>query len=289
MTALRQRMIDDLKLKGYRQSTRHSYVSAVRQMAEHFHRSPDQINDEELRQYFIFLTEEKKVARSTATIALCAIKFFFDVTLQRPLAVLDLFRPERCEKLPVVLTHEEVRRILQSVSIPVYGACLSTIYSCGLRLQEGVQLTPQDVDSSRMMLHVIGKGGRERLVELPRRTLELLREHWRTHRSGEWLFPAPTRHGLEHSLAHHGGHVTRCSVQSAFARAREKSGVKKRACVHSLRHSYATHLLEQGVNLRIIQDALGHKSPKTTALYAHLTNKVRQGARDPLNDLMTDL
>jgi integrase/recombinase XerD len=289
MTALRQRMLEDLQLKGYARSTQRSYIDAVRHLAGHFHRSPDQISEEELRQYFLFLTNEKKVARATATIALCGIKFFFDVTLQRPLTVLDLFRPAPYHKLPVVLSREEVRGILCSVTIAVYRACLTTIYSCGLRLQEGAQLTPQDVDSPRMLLHVNGKGGRERLVELPMRTLELLREHWLTHRSKEWLFPAPTRHGLKHSLAHDGGHVTHCSVQSAFGRALQKSGVKKRACVHSLRHSYATHLLEQGVNLRIIQDALGHQSPKTTALYTHLTKKVRNAATDPLNELMRDL
>lgn len=289
MTALRQRMIQDLQLKGYSRKTQRSYVTAVRQLAEHFHRSPDQISDNELRAYFLFLTNEKKVARSTATVALCGIKFFFDVTVGRRLAVLDLFRPSRRDKLPVVLDRDEVRRILRSVKIPVYRVCLTTIYSCGLRLQEGSQLTPQDVDSQRMLLHVLGKGQRERLVELPVRTLELLREHWLTHRSRQWLFPAPTRRGLAHSLAHDGGHVVHWSVQSAFAHALRKSGVRKHACVHSLRHSYATHLLEEGVNLRVIQDALGHRSPKTTALYTHLTKQVRHAATNPLNELMRDL
>ena len=289
MTSLRQRMIENLQLKGYAPSTQGSYIRAVRQMAEHFHRSPDRISEEELRQYFLFLTQEKKVARPTATIALCAIKFFFDVTVGRPLTVLDLFRPARRDKLPVVLTRGEVRLILRAVTIPVYRACLSTIYSCGLRLQEGVQLTPEDVDSQCMVLRVLGKGNCDRLVELPTRTLELLREHWRTHRSPQWLFPAPTRHGLDHSLARDGGHVTRGSLQAAFRRALQKSGVRKRAHVHSLRHSYATHLLERGVNLRIIQSALGHRSPKTTALYTHLTREVRSVASDPINELMRDL
>jgi site-specific recombinase XerD len=140
-----------------------------------------------------------------------------------------------------------------------------------------------------MLLHITGKGNRDRCVPLPEATLLLLREHWRTHRCPEWIFPAPTRHGLEHSLTHGGGPVTRCSVQSAFARAVEKSGVRKRAHVHTLRHSYATHLLEQGVNLRIIQSALGHTSPKTTAIYTHLTQDVRKAALDPINRLMVGL
>jgi integrase/recombinase XerD len=289
MTALRQRMLEDLRLKGYSPRTQEAYVRAVRQLAEYYHRSPDQLGEEQLRHYFLYLTHEKKVARPTTTIAVCGIKFFYETTLGRSFTVLDLVRPAPEHKLPVVLTREEVRLILAAVRIPVYRICLTTIYSCGLRLGEGTHLKPSQVDSRRMVLHITGKGGRDRLVELPIRTLELLREHWRTHRSADWLFPAPTRHGLEHSLRNDGGPVTRCSVQSAFGRALRSSGVHKRAHVHTLRHSYATHLLEAGVNLRLIQDALGHKSPKTTALYTHLTREVRSTALDPINQLMRDL
>ena len=175
------------------------------------------------------------------------------------------------------------------MKIPVYRACLSTIYCCGLRLQEGTHLQVPDVDSARLLLHIHGKGKQDRFVPLPESTLQLLRAHWRTHRSPWWLFPAPTRHGLKHSLAHDGGPVTRCSVQSAFLRAWQQSGINKRAHVHTLRHSYATHLLEAGVNLRLIQDYLGHRSPRTTALYTHLMREVRATATEPLNHLMQDL
>jgi integrase/recombinase XerD len=289
MTRLRQRMLEDLRLKGYSPRTQEAYVRAVRQLADYYHRSPDQLGEEELRQYFLYLTHEKKVARPTTTIALCGIKFFFQTTVRRPFPVLGLVRPAPQHKLPVVLTREEVRLILGAVRIPVYRVCLTTIYSCGLRLGEGTHLKPERIDSRRMLLHITGKGNRDRLVELPVRTLELLREHWLTHRSRQWLFPAPTRHGLEHSLANDGGPITRCSLQSAFGRALKSSGVRKPAHVHTLRHSYATHLLEQGVNLRLIQEALGHKSPKTTALYTHLTREVRSAAVDPINQLMRDL
>jgi len=282
-------MLEDLQLKGYSPRTQEAYVRAVRQLAEHFHRSPDQLGEDELRQYFLYLTHEKKLARPTTTIAVCGIKFFFQTTLGRPFTVLDLVRPPRQFKLPVVLTREEVRLILHAVRIPLYRACLTTIYSCGLRLHEGMHLKPQNVDSGRMVLHITGKGNRDRCVPLPQATLQLLREHWLTHRCGQWIFPAPTRHGLEHSLAHDGGPVTRCSLQSAFGRALKHSGVRKRAHVHSLRHSYATHLLEHGVNLRIIQAALGHSSPKTTAIYTHLTQEVHQAALGPINHLMDDL
>jgi site-specific recombinase XerD len=283
-------MLEDLRLKGYSPRTQEAYVRAVRKLAEFFHRSPAQLGEEELRQYFLHLTHERKVSRTTTTIAVCGIKFFFETTLSRRFPVLDLVRPAPEHKLPVILTREEVKLILSCVRIPVYRVCLTTIYSCGLRLGEGTTLKPSQVDSRRMLLHITGaKGNRDRLVELPMRTLELLREHWLTHRSRDWLFPAPTRHGLAHSLANNAGPITRCSLQCAFGRALKHSGIRKRAHVHTLRHSYATHLLEAGVNLRLIQDALGHKSPKTTALYTHLTREVRRAAVDPINALMQEL
>jgi len=289
MTPLRQRMIEDMQLRGLSARTQECYVAAVRQLAAHHHRSPDQLSEEDLRQYFLYLTQEKKVARATATIALCGIKFLFEHTLKRDWTTLRFVRPARERKLPVVLSREEVRRILAAVRIPVYRMCLTTIYACGLRLLEGAHLQVSDVDGGRMVLHIHGKGKIDRYVALPEPTLHMLREYWRTHRSQVWLFPAPTRHGLTYSLAHNGGPVTRSSLQSAFRRALHRSGIAKRAHVHSLRHSYATHLLEAGVNLRIIQEALGHRSARTTQIYTHLTREVRATLTDPLNALMNDL
>lgn len=289
MTPLRQRMIEDLQLKGYSPRTQQAYVGAVRRLAEHFHCSPDRLSEEQIREYFVFLTKEKKHSRPTVTIALCGIKFFFERTLRREFGIWELVRPFRQHKLPIVLTREEVRRILGAVTFPVYRVCLTTIYSCGLRLGEGTRLQPANVDGQRSLLHITGKGDRDRYVPMPDATLALLREHWRTHRSPKWLFPAPTRHGLEYSLAHDGGHINRTSLQSAFGRALKKSGVRKAAHVHTLRHSYATHLLEYGVNLRVIQEALGHSSPKTTAIYTHLTQEVRKAVIEPINQLMKDL
>jgi len=282
-------MLEDMQLRGLSARTQEAYARAVWQLAAYYHRRPDQLTDEELRQYFLYLANEKKLARPTTTIALCGIKFFYEQTLKQDWPTLRFVRPPREWKLPVVLSRKEVRQILALVKIPVYRACLSTIYSCGLRLQEGNHLQVPDVDSARLLLHIHGKGKQDRFVPLPQSTLQLLRAHWRTHRSPLWLFPAPTRHGLAHSLAHDGGPVTRCSVQSAFLRAWQLSGINKHAHVHTLRHSYATHLLEAGINLRLIQDYLGHRSPRTTALYTHLTREVRATATDPLNHLMQDL
>ena len=289
MSPLQQRMLEDMQLRGLSARTQEAYARAVWQLAQYYRRRPEQLSDAELRQYFLYLTNEKKLARPTATIALCGIKFFYEQTLKQPWPTLRFVRPPREWKLPVVLSRKEVRRILQEVRIPVYRACLTTIYACGLRLLEGTRLQVPDVDSARMLLHIHGKNKQDRYVPLPQSTLQLLRAHWRTHRSPLWLFPAPTRHGLAHSLAHDGGPVTRSSLQSAFRSAVQRAGINKRAHVHTLRHSYATHLLEANFNLRVIQDHLGHRSPRTTAIYTHLTREVRASVTQPLNQLMADL
>jgi len=282
-------MIDDLKLAGYSTRTQEAYVATVRRLSEHYSRSPDRINEEELRRYFLYTKDERKLSRSSITIALCGIKFFYQKTLQQQWSLFDIARPPRETKLPVVLSRDEVTQILAEVRTPLYRACLITIYSCGLRLREGTHLQPQNIDGVRKVVHVRGKGLRDRIVPIPERTLLLLREYWKSHRSPDWLFPAPTRRGTPHSVAHNGGHVTRSSLQSCLRRAVEKSPVRKKASVHTLRHSYETHLLEDGVDLRIIQGYLGHRSPKTTCLYTHLTPEVRRATRDPVERLMDGL
>ena len=286
MTPLRQRMIEDMQLAGYSARTQEAYVGAVRQVFDHFQCTPAQLTEEQVREYFLYLANERKVSRPTATIALCGVKFFFERTLKREWTALDLIRPRPEKKLPVVLSREEVRRILEQVHTPVYRTCLTTIYSCGLRLLEGAHLQIPDIDSGRMLLHIHGKGGIDRYVPLPDRTLELLREFWKTHRSTPWVFPATTR-GVKPGADIHP--LTDSSLQKAFKRALKRTGISKRAHIHSLRHAYATHLLEMGVNLRIIQESLGHRSARTTQIYTHLTKQARDAVIHPLNELMKDL
>jgi site-specific recombinase XerD len=269
MTPLRQRFIEDLQLRGLSARTQDSYVRVVRQLAEHYGKSPEVISEEELRQYLLYLKNEKHAARNTCTLALCSLKFFYQQTLKREWATLDFVRPAREKKLPVVLSVEEVRRLLSGVHQPRYRMCLSTIYACGLRLQEGVHLQVGDIDGERHLVHVRhGKGNKDRYVALPQRLLEQLRAYWRTHRHPTWLFPGAPRAG-QLSLAP----MCESGVQRALQAALRESGLTKPATVHTLRHSYATHLLEAGVNLRVIQAYLGHASPTTTALYTHLTQK----------------
>lgn len=286
MTALRQRMIQELQLRGYADRTVQAYVHSVAQLARFYHASPDTLSEEQLREYLLHLTTVKKVARGTHTIALCGIKFFYKETLRREWTVLDVARPKGEKKLPVVLSREEVWRILDRVRIPVYRVCLTTICAGGLRLMEGARLQVPDVDGERKLLHIHGKRRKDRYVPLPDGTLELLRNHWRSHRNPLWLFPTITRSHAGVLSDPAVGHISRASLQSAFARAVKVSGVHKRAHVHTLRHSYATHLLEAGVNLRLIQEYLGHNNPQTTAIYTHLTRELRDAAVTPINDLM---
>ncbi len=286
MTPLRQRMIQDLQLRGYSDRTVEAYVRSVAQLARFYHASPDTLTEEQLRDYLLHLTTVQKVARGTHTIALCGLKFFYQHTLGREWMVLKVARPKGEKKLPVVLSRGEVWQILDHLRLPVYRVCLTTIYACGLRLLEGARLQVPDVDGARKLLHIHGKRRKDRYVPLPDATLALLREHWRTHRNPLWLFPTITRSHAGVLSDPAVGPISRASLQSAFVRAVRASGIHKRAHVHTLRHSYATHLLEAGVNLRLIQEYLGHTSPRTTAIYTHLTRELHDAALSPINDLM---
>lgn len=287
-TPLRQRMIEDLQLHGFAAKTQDAYLRTVKQLAEYYHKSPDVITEDEVRQYLLYLQNERQVSASTFTIALCGLKFFYEQTLQRTWHTFDLVRPAPEKKLPVVLSIHEVHEILSRLYRLPYRVCLMTIYTCGLRLQEGVHLQVGDIDSARQLVHVRhGKGGRDRYVPLPEGTLTLLRQYWSGHRHPVWLFPAAARVGV--SLAAATQPMNESGVQRAFHAALQASGIAKAASVHTLRHSYATHLLEAGVDLRVIQIYLGHRSPQTTALYTHLTQPTEQRAIEAINRVMADL
>jgi len=280
MTELRRRMFEDMQLRGLSSKTQKCYVDSVKNLARYYGRSPDQLTEEEIRHFFLHLINQKRVAESTFRVYLYGIKFFYETTLKRRWPVLDLVRPSKRKKLPVVLSLGEVQRLLGLIRKPVPRMCLKMIYSCGLRLSEGTHLRVADIDSSRMMVRIRnGKGGKDRYVPLAQRTIDLLRAYWIAGRPRLWLFTARSRQTP----------VSNTTVQKTFKAALRQSGIQKNASVHTLRHSYATHLLESGVNLRVIQEILGHKSPKTTALYTHLTKKSIDVLHDALNVLMADL
>jgi site-specific recombinase XerD len=282
MTTLRQKMIEDMQLHSFAERTQDSYLRAVRQLAAYFNKPPDQISEEELRQYFLYLRNVKKASRSTMTLALCGIKFFYERTLQRQWVTLAIVRPQQEKKLPVVLSVEEVRQILSRVRRWRYRVCLGTIYACGLRLQEGLHLQIGHIDGGRQLLHVChGKGGKDRYVPLSQPVLEMLRQYWATHRDPVWIFPS------SHQTVK--GPMDASGVQRAFHGALLDSSIQKHATVHTLRHSYATHLLESGLNLRLIQSYLGHASPNTTAIYTHLTKPSEDLALQVVNRVVAGL
>ncbi len=287
MTPLRQRMIEDMQLRGLSPGTQKAYVRVVRDLAKYYNKSPDQISDEELRRYFLYLKDEKKLARSSCTVVICGIKFLFEYSLGRDWPILERVRPKKEKKQPIILSQDEVYRILSCVHQPHYRTCLNTIYVCGLRVSEGTGLQVRHIDSARMQLHLRNsKGGKDRRVPLPEQTLQDLRQFWVTHRNPVWLFPQRDRRGV---LPDANSAMSKKGVSTAFKAALLQSGVTKPATIHTLRHSWATHLLEAGVHLRLIQQWLGHSSPKTTALYLHLTQKAEAVAVTRLNELVARL
>ena len=261
----------------------------MRQLSEFYGQSPDLLSPEDLRQYCIYLKDQKKVARQTSTQAICALKLFWEKTLNRVWPhELELARANPQFKLPVILSASEVRRILAAVPALDHRVCLTTIYSCGLRLGEGLRLQVRDIDSERMFLHIRGgKGNQDRYVPLPKRTLLLLRQQWKAHRHPVLIFPAKGHSGLGAPTATEP--MCRTTLQRAFRLALKQSGVKKDAHIHTLRHSYATHLLERGENLRQIQVNLGHKSPIATVIYTHLTSLCQTQHQKRLDEFMGDL
>lgn len=280
MTELRRRMMEDLALAGYSPKTQKSYLDAVRKLAKHYMRSPDRLSEEEVRQFFLYLINKRRAAKSTVTIYLCGIKFFFEKTLGRVWPVFDLVRPRRSKKLPVVLSREEVRAVLKRLRHPVVRMALTTMYACGLRIAETARLTVKDIDADRKHLWVrCGKGGKDRAVPLPDHVLKLLRAHCKNFggAGSPWLFPCKE------------GHISTDTLQHAFKMALHQAGITKNATPHTLRHSYATHLLENGEDITTLQHILGHADISTTKIYLHLTSRITERLGKSLNDLMSDL
>lgn len=284
-TALRRRMLEDLQLAGLSERTQEAYLRAVRQLADHFHTPPDRLSEQQVRDYFLHLKNDREFASASLVIAYTGIKFFYSHTTPRDWPTLQKLRVRKEKKLPDVLSVDEARRLIAAVRTPHNQAYFWTVYSLGLRLEEGLHLQVGDIDSDRMLVHVRrGKGAKDRYVPLPSRTRSVLRRYWTTHRHPEWLFPARGRDGLRTATADQP--MARTSVQKAMSRVVHQLEFKKAISIHSLRHSYATHLLEAGVNLRLIQQYLGHSSLQTTMVYLHLTTASQEEAVARIETLM---
>lgn len=285
MNTLRQQMIQELQLAGLSPRTHEAYLRAVRKLAEHFCTPPDQLSEQQVREYLLFLRNEKRLSASSLKIAAVGIQFFYRRVAPRDWPTLTNLRIPRPKTLPDVLTIEEVRRLVDAVRTPHNKTYLWTVYSLGLRLQEGLALEVGDVDGARGLVHVHrGKGAKDRYVPLPARTLTMLRQYWAMHRNPRLLFPATGRDHRRAATATEP--MGKASVQGAMRRVVLQLGFRKTVHVHTLRHSYATHLLEAGVSLRLIQQYLGHSSLQTTMVYLHLTSQGQEQARAAIEKLM---
>ena len=280
-----QKSMKALQLAGMSERTQQCYTRSVRMLVDFYSKTPDKITESELQDYFLHRKNVDKWSAATLRICYSGIKFYFVNVLKRDWHTLELIHAKREQRLPVVLSVDEVWTILNAVRTPQNKAYLTAVYSCGLRLHEGLHLQVADIDSQRMRIHVHrGKGAKDRYVPLPTHTLAVLRGYWRLHRNSTWIFPRLGRGGKEGPDAKQPMNYS--SVQGALARTLKQLKFKKKVSVHTLRHSYATHLLEAGVNIRRIQQYLGHRSLSSTMVYLHLTTQGHQRAYGIIDNLM---
>lgn len=258
MTPLRRRMLEDMAVRNLAENTQSAYLQQIVAYARHFHRPPEELGPEEVRAYQLYLTQTRMLSPGSVSVATGALRFLYKVTLKRPWAWEDIPMPKRPFKLPVVLSPEEVMHFLESIYNIKHRAILMVAYAAGLRISEATHLKVTDIDSQRMMLRVDqGKGKKDRYVMLSPRLLEELRAYWKVVHPKLWLFPGELS----------GQPITRSALSQACQKAHRASGIKKPISPHSLRHAFATHLLEMGTDLRTIQLLLGHRSLATTSRY----------------------
>jgi integrase/recombinase XerD len=289
MSPLRQQMITALHLSGKSARTQASYVREVRLLAQCYHTSPDRISEQELQRYFLHRKNVDGLAPASMRICYSGIRFVSQQVLKRDWSTLSLLRAQTTHRLPAVLSVEEVKRLLQAATPFHNQAYFTTVYRLGLRLHEALFLQVSDMDGQRLQVHGHrGKGAKDRDVPLPAETLALLRRYWKTPRHPTWLFPATGRDHTHSPTA--ASPMSRSRVQGAFRKAKHRAGITKMGvAIHTLRHSYATHLLEVGVHPRLIQRYLGHTQLETTMIYLHLTHKGQEEAYERLNALMHGL
>jgi len=276
MTALRQRMLEDLRIRNYAPTTVACYIRSVAEFAQHFNKPPDQLGPEEIRAWQLFLLNEKRVKLSTYIQAVCALRFFYQNTLHRRIEIDRIPLPRYEKKLPVILSKAEVKALLEAPKNLKHRAMLATMYGAGLRVSEVASLKMSDLDRERRVIWVRGgKGHKDRQVMLAEPLRDLLAAYWRWKRPTNWLFPARNPDFP----------IATKSVFRACQKAAQKAGIRKPIHPHSLRHAFATHLLDEGVNLLVIQTLLGHAHLKTTARYLHLSDSVVRSTRSPLETL----
>jgi len=277
MGKLQEQMKADLTLKGYSEHTHEGYLRYLRRFAKHFMRSPAEMGEEEVRAFLLYLVREQKADPYLQKAYISALKFFYRTTLERPEVVANIPNPKLPKRMPVVLSMEEVLAIFEAIRYIKHKAMIATTYGAGLRIAEVCSLRKADIDSQRMRILIHGKGNKDRYCLLSPMILELLREYYRKVRpKGDWLFPGrnPQKH------------LTRSSIHQALKKAVKKVGIKKKVSMHALRHSFATHLLEHGTDIRFVQVLLGHASIRSTMRYTHVSNAALSQIESPWDRLL---
>jgi site-specific recombinase XerD len=281
LSPLRKRMIRDMELAGLSYNTQRAYIWAVVKLQDHYHRRPDKLTEKQVQQYVFWLRDDKKVARGTFQNQWYGLKFFYYRCLgvDWSLFTRKKVRLPRRKRLPIPIAWEDGHRLIKAIRKPGYRLCCSVMLALGLRISDVLALTVESIDSSQMVVRVIGKGNKERLLPLPETLLIALRRFWLCHRHPHWLFP--NRHGT--------ASLCESSLRKAFNQARNLLGINPNITLHSLRHGFATHLLENDVDIRIVQMLLGHSSLSSTEIYTHLTKPIRDTQRYQLNRMFADL
>jgi integrase/recombinase XerD len=275
-------MLEELQRRNYAQNTVKGYLRIVQDFAEHFHQRPDKLGADHLRQYQAHLFQDRKLNAGTVQQYVAALRFFFNKTLKRRYVLDDLPMPKRHRKLPEILSPDEVALLIDSASNLFHQTMLMTLYSTGMRRAELCNLKTTDIDSERMMVHIHqGKGGRDRDVPLSQKLLETLRVYWRWMKPKTYLFPGTVNNWRADVP------VTTKVPWEACHQAAQRAGIAKHVSPHTLRHCYATHLLESGTDLRTIQILLGHAKLEHTALYLQLSQKHLTSGANPLDAIST--
>ncbi len=281
MTRLRKMMLEELQRRNYAQETTRSYIRTVEDFSRRFHCSPDRLGPRHIREYQAELFEKRKLSAGSVAVRLAALRFFYCKTLNRAWSIADTPYPKGTHRLPTILSQEEVAQLIQAASTSFHRTLLLTLYATGVRRAELTRLKVSDIDSQRMVIHVQGgKGRKDRDVMLSPKLLQELREHWQRLRRKPrvWLFPGHHDHGADHP-------IDTKTVWQACQQAAQRAGLQKDVHPHTLRHCFATHLLEAGADLRTIQILLGHNNLKETARYLHLSQRHLHAAASPLDSL----
>jgi integrase/recombinase XerD len=280
MDTLREKMLAELQLRGITPRTQTAYLREIANLENYFNKSPEELGEEEVKEYLVHMLEDRGLSSGTYKYYAAGIKFLYRTTLNRGEVVEKIKYPKAKIKLPVVLDLSEVRTMLSVMENLKHRAVLTITYSAGLRVSETAHLKVTDIDSKRMMVRVRqGKGGKDRYTILSKTTLECLREYWRAYRPKDWLFEGQKE----------GSHICYTSIRNIFVEAKERAGITKPVGPHSLRHAFATHLIEAGTSLHHVQLLLGHKSPKTTTVYLHVSKMNLAQVSSPLDSIPEEL